>query len=185
MMSNSPHKEAKMYYQNTKPQGGEFIYQNTTPQAQNLIITMSGGDGALSKSTWIENNWTKYWSAGARGVDVQAYIDNVLIEVAKGGIGNPQSIADQKVWVRNERYQCGRYWYGKKKYCNRDVYDWTYKNRAFPRGGSGDTRSLAINLKSNSVLKITFVGSDKIINTLFNGSVSITLLPSISQNKPI
>lgn len=160
----------------------EWSYTNNTDSAQNIIVTLNGGDGALSKSTWVESDWTKYWSAGARGVSVQCFINDTLQEVAQGGLGNPQSIADQKRWVRREGYRCGRYWYGAVKWCDRDVYDWTYTNRAFPRGGSGDTKSFAINLRAGEVLKIVFVGGSNIINTLFNGSVSLSFIP---QTAPV
>ncbi|WP_110581814.1 hypothetical protein [Helicobacter cinaedi] len=70
------------------------------------------------------------------------------------------------------------------KWCSRDVYDWTYTNRAFPRGGSGDTKSFALNLGAGEVLKIVFVGGANIINTLFNGSVSLSFIPQIAPVIP-
>lgn len=174
-----------MQHINQNPrQTNEWSYTNNTDSAQNIIVTLNGGDGALSKSTWVESDWTKYWSAGARGVSVQCFINDTLQEVAQGGLGNPQSIADQKRWVRREAYKCGRYWYGAVKWCDRDVYDWTYTNRAFPRGGSGDTKSFAINLRAGEVLKIVFVGGSNIINTLFNGSVSLSFIPQIAPVIP-
>lgn len=172
-----------MQHINQNPlQTNEWSYTNNTDSAQNIIVTLNGGDGALSKSTWVESDWTKYWSAGARGVSVQCFINDTLQEVAQGGLGNPQSIADQKRWVRKEAYKCGRYWYGAVKWCDRDVYDWTYTNRAFPRGGSGDTKSFALNLGAGEVLKIVFVGGANITNTLFNGSVSLSFIP---QTAPV
>lgn len=182
---NSQHKGSKMQHTNTNPlQTNEWSYTNNTDSAQNIIVTLNGGDGALSKSTWVESDWTKYWSAGARGVSVQCFINDTLQEVAQGGLGNPQSIADQKRWVRNESYKCGRYWYGAVKWCSRDVYDWSYTNRAFPRGGSGDTKSFAINLGAGEVLKIVFVGGSNIINTLFNGSVNLSFIPQVAPVIP-
>lgn len=177
-------KGAKMqHYINTNPtQNNQWSYTNNTDSAQNIIVTLNGGDGALSKSTWVESGWTKYWRAGARGVSVQCFINDALQEVAQGGLGNPQSVADQKRWVRNESYKCGRYWWGKVKWCSRDVYDWTYTNRAFPRGGSGDTKSFALNLGAGEMLKIVFVGGANITNTLFNGSVSLSFIP---QTAPV
>lgn len=173
------------HYINTNPtQNNQWSYTNNTDSAQNIIVTLNGGDGALSKSTWVESDWTKYWSAGARGVSVQCFINDTLQEVAQGGLGNPQSIADQKRWVRKENYKCGRYWYGAVKWCSRDVYGWTYTNRAFPRGGSGDTKSFALNLGAGEVLKIVFVGGANITNTLFNGSVSLSFIPQ-SPLKPL
>ncbi len=172
-----------MQHINQNPlQTNEWSYTNNTDSAQNIIVTLNGGDGALSKSTWVESDWTKYWTAGARGVSVQCFINDTLQEVAQGGLGNPQSIADQKRWVRKEGYKCGRYWYGAVKWCDRDVYDWTYTNRAFPRGGSGDTKSFALNLGAGEVLKIVFVGGANIKNTLFNGSVSLSFIP---QTAPV
>ncbi len=177
-------KGAKMqHYINTNPtQNNQWSYTNNTDSAQNIIVTLNGGDGALSKSTWVESDWTKYWRAGARGVSVQCFINDTLQEVAQGGLGNPQSVADQKRWVRNENYRCGRYWWGAVKWCSRDVYDWTYTNRAFPRGGSGDTKSFALNLGAGEMLKIVFVGGANITNTLFNGSVSLSFIP---QTAPV
>ena len=171
-----------MQHINQNPlQTNEWSYTNNTDSAQNIIVTLNGGDGALSKSTWVESDWTKYWSAGARGVSVQCFINDTLQEVAQGGLGNPQSVANQKVYSHTEGYKCGRYWYGAVKWCDRAVYVWG-SQRAFPRGGSGDTKSFALNLGAGEVLKIVFVGGANITNTLFNGSVSLSFIP---QTAPV
>lgn len=171
-----------MQHINQNPlQTNEWSYTNNTDSAQNIIVTLNGGDGALSKSTWVESNWTQYWSAGARGVSVQCFINDTLQEVAQGGLGNPQSVANQKVYSHTEGYKCGRYWYGAVKWCDRAVYVWG-SQRAFPRGGSGDTKSFALNLGAGEVLKIVFVGGANITNTLFNGSVSLSFIP---QTAPV
>lgn len=173
-----------MQYINQNPlQTNQWSYTNNTNSAQNIIVTLNGGDGALSKSTWVESNWTQYWSAGARGVSVQCFINDTLQEVAQGGLGNPQSVANQKVYSHTEGYKCGRYWYGAVKWCDRDVYVWG-SQRAFPRGGSGDTKSFALNLRVGEVLKIVFVGGANITNTLFNGSVSLSFIPQIAPVIP-
>lgn len=173
-----------MQHINQNPlQTNEWSYTNNTDSAQNIIVTLNGGDGALSKSTWVESDWTKYWSAGARGVSVQCFINDTLQEVAQGGLGNPQSVANQKVYSHTEGYKCGRYWYGAVKWCDRAVYVWG-SQRAFPRGGSGDTKSFALNLGAGEVLKIVFVGGANITNTLFNGSVSLSFIPSIAPVIP-
>lgn len=179
---NSQPKGNKMQHINQNPlQTNEWSYTNNTDSAQNIIVTLNGGDGALSKSTWVESDWTKYWSAGARGVSVQCFINDTLQEVAQGGLGNPQSVANQKVYSHTEGYKCGRYWYGAVKWCDRAVYVWG-SQRAFPRGGSGDTKSFALNLGAGEVLKIVFVGGANITNTLFNGSVSLSFIP---QTAPV
>lgn len=171
-----------MQYINQNPlQTNQWSYTNNTDSAQNIIVTLNGGDGALSKSTWVESNWTQYWNAGARGVSVQCFINDTLQEVAQGGLGNPQSVANQKVYSHTEGYKCGRYWYGAVKWCDRAVYVWG-SQRAFPRGGSGDTKSFALNLGAREVLKIVFVGGANITNTLFNGSVSLSFIP---QTAPV
>lgn len=171
-----------MQHINQNPlQTNEWSYTNNTNSAQNIIVTLNGGDGALSKSTWVESNWTQYWNAGARGVSVQCFINDTLQEVAQGGLGNPQSVANQKVYSHTEGYKCGRYWYGAVKWCDRAVYVWG-SQRAFPRGGSGDTKSFALNLGAGEVLKIVFVGGANITNTLFNGSVSLSFIP---QTAPV
>lgn len=171
-----------MQHINQNPlQTNEWSYTNNTDSAQNIIVTLNGGDGALSKSTWVESNWTQYWNAGARGVSVQCFINDTLQEVAQGGLGNPQSVANQKVYSHTEGYKCGRYWYGAVKWCDRAVYVWG-SQRAFPRGGSGDTKSFALNLGAGEVLKIVFVGGANITNTLFNGSVSLSFIP---QTAPV
>ena len=181
---NSQPKGNKMQHINQNPlQTNEWSYTNNTDSAQNIIVTLNGGDGALSKSTWVESDWTKYWSAGARGVSVQCFINDTLQEVAQGGLGNPQSVANQKVYSHTEGYKCGRYWYGAVKWCDRAVYVWG-SQRAFPRGGSGDTKSFALNLGAGEVLKIVFVGGANITNTLFNGSVSLSFIPSIAPVIP-
>ena len=173
-----------MQYINQNPlQTNQWSYTNNTDSAQNIIVTLNGGDGALSKSTWVESNWTQYWNAGARGVSVQCFINDTLQEVAQGGLGNPQSVANQKVYSHTEGYKCGRYWYGAVKWCDRAVYVWG-SQRAFPRGGSGDTKSFALNLGAGEVLKIVFVGGANIINTLFNGSVSLSFIPQIAPVIP-
>lgn len=173
-----------MQHINQNPlQTNQWSYTNNTDSAQNIIVTLNGGDGALSKSTWVESNWTQYWSAGARGVSVQCFINDTLQEVAQGGLGNPQSVAKQKVYSHTEGYKCGRYWYGAVKWCDRAVYVWG-SQRAFPRGGSGDTKSFALNLGAGGVLKIVFVGGANITNTLFNGSVSLSFIPQIAPVIP-
>lgn len=173
-----------MQYINQNPlQTNQWSYTNNTDSAQNIIVTLNGGDGALSKSTWVESDWTQYWSAGARGVSVQCFINDTLQEVAQGGLGNPQSVANQKVYSHTEGYKCGRYWYGAVKWCDRAVYVWG-SQRAFPRGGSGDTKSFALNLRVGEVLKIVFVGGANITNTLFNGSVSLSFIPQIAPVIP-
>ncbi len=171
-----------MQHINQNPlQTNEWSYTNNTDSAQNIIVTLNGGDGALSKSTWVKSNWTQYWNAGARGVSVQCFINDTLQEQAQGGLGNPQSVANQKVYSHTEGYKCGRYWYGAVKWCDRAVYVWG-SQRAFPRGGSGDTKSFALNLRVGEVLKIVFVGGANITNTLFNGSVSLSFIP---QTAPV
>lgn len=173
-----------MQHINQNPlQTNQWSYTNNTDSAQNIIVTLNGGDGALSKSTWVESNWTQYWNAGARGVSVQCFINDTLQEVAQGGLGNPQSVANQKVYSHTEGYKCGRYWYGAVKWCDRAVYVWG-SQRAFPRGGSGDTKSFALNLRVGEVLKIVFVGGANITNTLFNGSVSLSFIPQIAPVIP-
>lgn len=173
-----------MQYINQNPlQTNQWSYTNNTDSAQNIIVTLNGGDGALSKSTWVQSDWTQYWSAGARGVSVQCFINDTLQEVAQGGLGNPQSVANQKVYSHTDAYKCGRYWYGAVKWCDRDVYVWG-SQRAFPRGGSGDTKSFALNLGAGEVLKIVFVGGANITNTLFNGSVSLSFIPQIAPVIP-
>lgn len=179
---NSQPKGNKMQHINQNPlQTNEWSYTNNTDSAQNIIVTLNGGDGALSKRTWVESDWTEYWSAGARGVSVQCFINDTLQEVAQGGLGNPQSVANEKMYSHTERYKCGRYWYGAVKRCDRAVYVWG-SQRAFPRGGSGDTKSFALNLGAGEVLKIVFVGGANITNTLFNGSVSLSFIP---QTAPV
>ncbi|WP_110558889.1 hypothetical protein [Helicobacter cinaedi] len=71
------------HYINTNAtQTNEYTYTNSTDSAQNIIVTLNGGDGALSKGTWVQSDWTKYWTAGARGVSVQYFIGEELQEVA-------------------------------------------------------------------------------------------------------
>lgn len=169
-------------YVNHNPhQNNEWIYRNDTDSAQNLVVTLHGGDGALSKSIWTQNDWTQYWAQGARGVSVQCFIGGVLQEVAQGGLGNPQKVANQKRWGYQERYKCGRTWYGKTKWCNRDVYVWGSQS-AISQAGGGDIKSFALNLGPREVLKIVFAGQANITNTDFNGAVCLSIIPAISPS---
>lgn len=157
-----------------------YTYTNDSEVGENFIITATGGDGAISNTKREEKSWTIYWIAGARGVNVNVYIDNSLYISVAGGLGNPKSVYNSKVVTgrrKTNKYKIGSGW----KYEN--VWGYASGNaKAITRGGSGETRSIALNLKPNSTIKVEFVGNSEIKNTLFNGSFSLQKIPQALPN---
>lgn len=158
-----------------------YTYTNDSDFGENFIITCTGGDGAISNTKKEEKSWTIYWIAGARGVNVNVYIDNSLYISVAGGLGNPKSVYNQKVYSWTRRWTTGKLWW--KKSHSENIYEYKSANiKAITRGGSGETRSIALNLKPNSTIKVEFVGNSEIKNTLFNGSFSLQKIPQALPN---